>query len=296
MASTQPGSRISVCGSLYLLQGNVANVIFLLLPRETAALDQPSNFFPLVDLLTNPNIFPKPLSTLPPEAIHQAAIDAAQSNGFFLEPDSLPAFHLALALHSASPKLEAFYQYYKDLTLDGIPLPGGSFAEECGSWVDWYGQRICTRQELAAVATREALDSTMDKYEQVPLLHCVVPLTFGRLPPLQPVKLLPFDHILPNPSTNIDTPSHTAVLYADVSSPNFRELHAELLLLSASFPPKLTYVFRYVPPNHDGPSTREYLSGYGVGLDLKKTDYLVMDDRLAKRRGATKLNAIYRLY
>lgn len=138
-----------------------------LLSRETAALHQPSLFFPLVDLLTNPNTFPKPLSTLLPEAIHQAATDAAQSNGFFREPDSLPAFQLALALHSASPKLEAFHQYYEDRNLGDIPLPSGTLVEECGSWVDWYGTRICTRQQLAAVAKREVLDSTMDKSQYV---------------------------------------------------------------------------------------------------------------------------------
>lgn len=87
-----------------------------------------------------------------------------------------------------------------------------------------------------------------------------------------------------------------AVLYANLTSPNFRELHTELLALSTALPPKLTYIFRYIPPNYDGRITREYLSGYGVGLDLKKTDYLVMDDRFAKRKGAIGSFAFYRLY
>lgn len=247
--------------------------------------------------MTNPSTFPKPLLTLPPEAIHQAATDVAQSSGFFREPDSLPAFQLALALHSASPKLEAFHQYYKDRNLDNTPLPSGTLAEECGSWVDWYGKRICTGQELAAVARREALDPKVDNSEHVSFYFRprIIPLTICRLPPPQPVKLLPFDHTLPNPSTAIDLPLYHAVLYANLTSPNFRELHNELLVLSTSLPPKLTYVFRYVPPNSDSPITREYLSGYGVGLDLKKTDYLVMDDRFAKRKGATGSSAFYRL-
>ena len=167
MASTQPCPRIFVSVCLYSSLIIVANVISFLLLRETAALHQPSLFFPLVDLLTDPSTFPKPLSTLPPEAIHQAATDVAQSSGLFREPDSLPAFQLALALHSASPKLEAFHQYYKDRNLGNIPLPGGTLAEECGSWVDWYGTRICTRQELAAVARREALDSIADNSKRV---------------------------------------------------------------------------------------------------------------------------------
>jgi hypothetical protein len=167
LASTQPSSRVSVSCCSCLLQVIVANVIPLSFPRETASLDQPSVFFPLVDLFTSPNVFPKPLSTLPPEAIHQAATDVAQSNGFFREPDSLPAFQLALALHSASPKLEAFYQYYNDRNLGDIPSLSDIPAEECGSWVDWYGKRICTTQELAAVAKREALDSMKDKSKHV---------------------------------------------------------------------------------------------------------------------------------
>ncbi len=268
----------------------------MLLLRETAALHQPSLFFPLVDLLTDPSTFPKPLSTLSPEAIHQAATDVAQSSGLFREPDSLPAFQLALALHSASPKLEAFHQYYRDRNLGDIPLPSGTLAEECGSWVDWYGNRICTRQELAAVARPEVLDSIGDTSKHVFLyfLSRIVPLTICRLPPLQPVKILPFDHTLPEPSTTIGLPLYHAVLYANLTSPNFRELHTELLALSTALPPKLTYIFRYVPPNCGGPITREYLSGYGVGLDLKKTDYLVMDDRFAKRKGTTGSSASYR--
>ena len=168
MASTQPCGRISVSRWHYSLRYLVANVTSLLLLRETVALDRPAHFFPLVDLLTDPNIFPKPLSTLPSEAIYQAATNAAHANGFFREPDSLPVFQLALALHSASPKLEAFYQYYKDRNLENVPLPSGIPAEECGSWVDWYGKRICTAQELAAVAQRETLDSPTDKFEYVP--------------------------------------------------------------------------------------------------------------------------------
>jgi len=274
----------------------VANVIPSLLSRETVALHQPSVFFPLVDLLTNPSTFPIPLSTLPPEAIHQAATDVAQSNGFFLEPDSLPAFQLALGLHSASPKLEAFYQYYKDRNLDNTPVPTGTLAKECGSWVDWYGTRVCTGQELAAVAKREVLDSTTDKSKHVFFSPPrIIPLTICRLPPLQSVKPLPFDHILPNPSITIDLSLRHAVLYANLTSPNFRELHTELLALSTTHPPRLSYIFRYVPPKREGPITRESLSGYGVGLDLKKTDYLVMDDRLAKQKGAAGPAAFYRL-
>ena len=101
MASTQPCGRISASRWHYLSRYLVANVTSSLLFRETVALDQPAHFF-LVDHFTDPNIYPKPLSTLPSEAIHQAATNAAHANDVFREPDSLPVFQLALALHSAT--------------------------------------------------------------------------------------------------------------------------------------------------------------------------------------------------
>lgn len=67
-------------------------------------------------------------------------------------------------------------------------------------------------------------------------------------------------------------------------------------------PPKVRYVLRWIPPvdlreppkkvserndelelKHDPVKpNRQYLTGYGVGLDLKKMDYLALDDRRSK--------------
>ena len=90
-------------------------------------------------------------------------------------------------------------------------------------------------------------------------------------------KLLPFDHINPSPSHTLAPPPHTAILYADISSPNFRELHNYLLELSSNSNPTVEYVLRYVAGKGEG--RKGYLSGYGVFLDLKKMDYLALDDR-----------------
>lgn len=98
------------------------------------------------------------------------------------------------------------------------------------------------------------------------------------------------------------TPKYTAILYASPSSPNFHSLHTYLLSLSSpSSPgvspslggntkPKIEYILRWLPPNFSygagnneaerkGEVERTYLSGWGVSLDLKKTDYLAVDDR-----------------
>ena len=42
----------------------------------------------------------------------------------------------------------------------------------------------------------------------------------------------------------------------------------------------MEYVFRYIPPRRDSGKTlmKSYLTGYGAAPDLKKMDYLVLDD------------------
>ena len=72
-----------------------------------------------------------------------------------------------------------------------------------------------------------------------------------------------------------------------MSSLNFLDLHTTLIESATAFPPKIQYVLRHVPPPKVVPSKgeapapvkRQYLTGYGVGLDLKKMDYLALDDR-----------------
>ena len=78
----------------------------------------------------------------------------------------------------------------------------------------------------------------------------------------------------------LDPPSHVAILYASLESPNFRELHSYLYNAARSPSPHVTYIFRPIPPAARDPAIRTHLSGYGVALDLKKMDYLAVDDRL----------------
>jgi UDP-glucose:glycoprotein glucosyltransferase len=95
--------------------------------------------------------------------------------------------------------------------------------------------------------------------------------------------ILPFDHIYP-PGKTLQRPPRTAILYASLDSKNFRSLHSHLYRLAASESPRIEYVLRYVTPKERDFEKKATLSGYGVALDLKKTDYLALDDRhLGKR-------------
>ena len=62
-----------------------------------------------------------------------------------------------LALHAASPKLEAFYQYYADYQEARFKDAG---LEDCGSWVDWYGQVVCDVETLVHLYETHLLGSS----------------------------------------------------------------------------------------------------------------------------------------
>ncbi|KAG7448716.1 uncharacterized protein BT62DRAFT_965246 [Guyanagaster necrorhizus] len=216
---------------------------------ETVALENPDAFFPFVDSITNPetHALAKDLS---PEAVHQLALQAAATSGFLSEPGALTAVEMNLAMHSATPKIEAFYQYYSDLNSE----------VDCGSWVDWYGTVVCDVETLVQLAGRETIDSKQD-----------LPTPFSR------PKILSFDHINPSPSLTLDIPPRTAILYASLDSENFRELHSYLLSHASSN--SIEYVLRHIPPKQTDNAPKSFLSGYGAALDLKKMDYLAVDDR-----------------
>uniref|UniRef100_A0A8H8CJL8 Glycosyltransferase family 24 protein n=1 Tax=Psilocybe cubensis TaxID=181762 RepID=A0A8H8CJL8_PSICU len=222
---------------------------------ETVSLENPDAFFTYLDRLTDPELLRLP-NSLKPEAIHQAALQIAIDNGILHEEGSLSLVEMNLAMHAATPKLEAFYNYYAD---NHNRSPG----TQCGSWVDWYGEVICDVETLAQLAGVEAIDPPRDPKTD----------TFQPKP-----KILTFDHIYPPPDLILERPPRTAILYASLTSPNFRELHTYLLKLTNRLDPHVEYVFRHIPPTSQS-EEKTYLSGYGVGLDLKKMDYLALDDR-----------------
>jgi UDP-glucose:glycoprotein glucosyltransferase len=94
--------------------------------------------------------------------------------------------------------------------------------------------------------------------------------------------MLAFNHIYPTPGQALNSPLHTAILYASFHSTNSRQLHSHLLRLSNGPTPRVQYIFRAIPPDRVG--DKGYLSGYGVTLALKKMDYLALDDRCSHNR------------
>lgn len=92
------------------------------------------------------------------------------------------------------------------------------------------------------------------------------------------ISSLPFDRILGD--TGSKTPS---VLYADIASPSFRRFHQTISSTARSG--KTSYRVRYKPSSSPS-KTPLSVSGYGVELTLKRTDYIVIDDRKAEDTGS----------
>jgi UDP-glucose:glycoprotein glucosyltransferase len=83
---------------------------------------------------------------------------------------------------------------------------------------------------------------------------------------------LPFDRILGNSS------ALPAILYADITAPRFKKWHKTLS--STAKEGKTSYRIRHKPSSR-APASPLVVNGYGVGLQLKRTDYIVIDDRQA---------------
>jgi len=117
-------------------------------------MEEPDAFFPLLDVLTNPNAF-LGKEELSQEAQQQRALQTALSVGYLSKPGALEVVQAFLGLHSATPKIVAFYQHYLERARI---LDASNETERCGSWVDWYGAVICEADELIRLTDSETLD------------------------------------------------------------------------------------------------------------------------------------------
>lgn len=86
---------------------------------------------------------------------------------------------------------------------------------------------------------------------------------------------LPFDRVLGVSSKTVQAPS---ILYADITSPLFGQFHQTIS--STARNGQTSYRIRYRPSRSQS-AKRLVVNGYGIELALKRTDYIVIDDRSA---------------
>lgn len=179
-----------------------------------------------------------------PEAVYKDAISRVQHHTGSKRAVSIA--RASFAIHAAAPRVEAYHQHYREQYGDSdIP---------CDTWV---------LQDLKTPVVCHPSD----------LIEKVVGL------PYRPDLLLPFDHIM---MTHQDV-HHVAILYTtDITSSTFADFH-RILTKVVHERPHFAYIIRYKPVNNDNVADHHHhqqaIAGYGVELALKKTDYLVIDDR-----------------
>ncbi|KXS19757.1 glycosyltransferase family 24 protein [Gonapodya prolifera JEL478] len=162
-------------------------------------------------------------------------------------PAYLPLAKVALSLHAPSAAVQSHYHLY-NTTLSSRFAGNPEFRHHCPSWADVGGRQACSVEELDSIL----VDS--DWKSSAP-------------------EVFPFDH----QTGDSDSP---AILYGDIFSVDFPALHSRMLSLASEG--RLAYVLRFRPPQPQDDRSggaRISLSGYGVELAVKKTDYKVIDDR-----------------
>ncbi|CAM1503671.1 Fc.00g012620.m01.CDS01 [Cosmosporella sp. VM-42] len=180
--------------------------------------------------------------------LYSQFLEVLQQDGHISSPEALSTFNLALSLRSAAPRVEAHYQYYSTAVEPAIGEQKES--EDCKEWALVDGNQYCTPSlERSA---KSGLSTSQ-------------------------LKTLPFDRVL--------GVGKEAVLYADPTSPSFGPFHQALA--KSARRGELSYRLRYRRSDH-APDSPLSVSGYGVELALKRTDYIVIDDREASQDNAQK--------
>ncbi|KGY14588.1 hypothetical protein PABG_12541 [Paracoccidioides brasiliensis Pb03] len=167
-----------------------------------------------------------------------------QDNGHLTDAESISSFKFALSLRSTAPRIEAHYQYYHTSVEPSLVVAQDAV---CTVWVYYDGYQYCSPSLKYAQQSVSG-----DQHERV----------------------LPFDRVFGDPSLP------ALVLYADVTSPMFSGFHQELSRKAREG--QFSYKIRYRSSGTEA-SKPIFVSGYGVELALKRTDYVVIDDRDAEQ-------------
>ncbi|KAI3325357.1 glycosyltransferase family 24 protein [Xylariaceae sp. AK1471] len=180
------------------------------------------------------------------KALYDRFLEILQQDGHITAPEALSTFKLALSLRTAAPRIEAHYQYY-----DTAVTPSLDNARyNCEEWILLDEQQYCSASFIQP-------DGQVSGESQL--------------------RILPFDRFLGS--------GKEAILYADITKPNFGPFHKTLADMARKS--NISYRLRY-RISRRGELEALPVSGYGVELQLKRTDYIVIDDRDAAEAGVDK--------
>ncbi|KIN00887.1 glycosyltransferase family 24 protein [Oidiodendron maius Zn] len=171
--------------------------------------------------------------------LYDQFIQVLKEDGHMSDPHTLSSFQFALSMRSSAPRIEAHYQYYHT---SAEPYLQADQEPSCSIWVLFNDKQYCS-------PLLEEANGDVSGHSQA--------------------QELQFDRVLGSRS------APATVLYADITSPSFGQFHKSLV--KAALEGKTSYRIRHRNPTSEfKPLT---IPGYGVELALKRTDYIVIDDR-----------------
>lgn len=179
------------------------------------------------------------------QELYETFLQVLEGDGHLTSEDALSSFKFALSIHSAAPRIEAHYQYY-DTSVEPSMMVAQDAA--CPVWIHFDGKQYCS--------------PALDRAQQ-------------DVGPIKNPEPLAFDRVLGEPS-NVDA-THS-ILYADIMSPLFGQFHRTVV--GTARDGQTSYRIRY--RRTAGEVKPLAVNGYGIGLALKRTDYIVIDDRKAE--------------
>ncbi|KAF4626053.1 hypothetical protein G7Y89_g12109 [Cudoniella acicularis] len=181
--------------------------------------------------------------------LYEQFIQVLKDDGHMPDPEDLSSYKFALSMRSSAPRIEAHYQYYHTAAEPSLKAEQDT---TCPTWVLFNGKQYCS----------PSLDSP-----------------HGEVGGDLQTEELQFDRIL----GNLSAPA--SVVYADITSPTFGQFHK--VLVKTARQGKASYRVRH-KKGLSGDSTPLIVPGYGVELALKRTDYIVIDDREDKENKSIK--------
>ncbi|KAJ2896623.1 killer toxin resistant protein [Coemansia aciculifera] len=227
---------------------------------EGIAAHNSHGYFPfMLKLAQNRSIFAQSDAQTYKQALEWIAQDD------LLSPFALSLLKLELAAHIYAPAVVAQYQLYNSTVVPEIKSVR-KFDDSCSVWAQYKDKQACSV---------EAVDKLLD----IEKFYGTTYIEQAKVKPL----VLALDHVY-EPKTAAPADPKLVVLYADPRAEGFVELHKHLAAQAENG--EIKYVLRYRPWGFSDESSTATdkgrslgLSGYGVELALKSTEYKVIDDR-----------------
>lgn len=105
--------------------------------RETAAEENATAYYPILDQIARGYFDEKDTD----KEIYEAFVDLLKSDGHITDPETFASFEFALSVHSAAPRIEAHYQFYRTSVEPSLVAEQG---KQCQIWVSFGGKQYCS--------------------------------------------------------------------------------------------------------------------------------------------------------